>query len=76
MWLMAGLGFIASAVGFFFVPRDVLTTADRRIDWIGAGLITVGLVLLQFVIADGENASHGWKTPCTYPLICFSLFEG
>lgn len=37
---------------------------DRRIDWLGAALITVGLIFLQFVISDGQTAPQGWKTSC------------
>jgi len=42
---------------------------DRRVDWIGATLVTVGLVLIVFVLGQGEIASQGWRTPCmnTFP---------
>jgi hypothetical protein len=50
---------------FFFVPRDSVQAIDRRVDWIGGGLVTIGLILLNFVIADAQNASNGWKTWCT-----------
>jgi len=49
---------------FFFVPRDSVQAIDRRVDWIGGGLVTIGLILLNFVIADAQNASNGWKTWC------------
>ena len=38
--------------------------ADRRVDWLGAFLVTAGLVLIVFVLSDGEVAPNGWKTPC------------
>ena len=49
---------------FFFVPRDSIQAIDRRVDWIGGGLVTIGLILLNFVIADAQNAANGWKTWC------------
>lgn len=40
------------------------TETVKRVDWIGASLITVGLVLIMFVLGQGELAPQGWKTPC------------
>lgn len=34
-------------------------------DWLGAFLITAGLVLVVFTLSDGTIAPDGWKTPCT-----------
>jgi hypothetical protein len=46
----------------------------KRVDWIGASLVTVGLVLIVFVLAQGEIASDGWKTPCrSIAELCRSL---
>ena len=58
----------ATALGAWFViDVDVLDPKqDRRVDWIGAILVTVGLVLLTFVLGEGESAPHQWKTPCEY----------
>jgi len=35
---------------------------DRRVDWIGAFLVTSGLVLLTFSLGEGETAPNGWRT--------------
>ena len=40
---------------------------DRRVDWIGAVLVTAGLVCIMFVLGQGELAPDGWKTGCEYP---------
>jgi hypothetical protein len=40
---------------------------DRRVDWLGALLVTAGLVLIVFVLSDGETAPHGWQTGCACP---------
>ena len=47
-------------------PSDRRTTDDKRLDWFGAFLITLGLVLLQFSVSDAEGASRGWRTGCTF----------
>jgi predicted MFS family arabinose efflux permease len=65
LWFFAGLGFVAAALAFFFVPKDQPNpNADKRIDVPGAILVTAGLVLFQFSISYGSSAPKGWKTPC------------
>jgi hypothetical protein len=57
---------------------------DHRVDWIGAMLITIGLVLVVFVLSDGSTAPHGWRTPYIIALlivgvafvILFLLWQG
>lgn len=58
----AGLIGISGLISF---DADV-PSAERvkRVDWIGASLVTIGLVLIIFVLGQGEIASDGWKTPC------------
>ena len=36
---------------------------DKRVDWIGAFLVTTGLVLIVLVLSQGEIAPHQWATP-------------
>ncbi len=53
-------------MGLLSIPKDEPSTeADRRIDWLGAFLITAGLVLIVFVLSDGEIAPNKWATSCT-----------
>lgn len=66
LWITAGMAAGIAVAAFFVFPPDILTTADRRVDWVGAALVTVGLVLLQFTVSSGESAPQGWKTPCEY----------
>lgn len=40
--------------------------ADKRVDWIGALLVTIGLVLIVFVLGQGGIAPRRWATPCTW----------
>jgi hypothetical protein len=56
-------------LAYFFVPDDVMLDGDKRIDWVGAALITVGLVRVQFGISDAEGAPNGWKTWCKWDKI-------
>jgi MFS family permease len=37
---------------------------DRRVDWLGALLVTAGLVLVVFVLSQSQTAKDGWRTPC------------
>lgn len=41
---------------------------DRRVDWLGGFLVTAGLVLIVFVLGQGEAAPNKWATPCMSPL--------
>jgi hypothetical protein len=38
----------------------------RRVDWLGAFLITAALVLILFVLGEGETALKQWGTGCTF----------
>ena len=37
---------------------------DRRVDWMGAALVTAGVVCIMFVLGQGDLAPQKWKTPC------------
>ncbi|KAG2073084.1 MFS general substrate transporter [Suillus decipiens] len=45
----------------------------KRVDWIGASLVTIGLVLIVFVLGQGEIASNGWKTPYIIALLVLGV---
>lgn len=63
-FVFAALSVLAGIAVLLSVPRDTRDPeADKRIDWGGAVLITTSLVLLLYVLASGEVASHGWATP-------------
>ena len=66
LWVVAGVASLVFLLALFAFPPDDVTTNDKRLDWVGAILVTVGLILLQFVISDGQGAPQGWKTPCAY----------
>ncbi|WWC90113.1 uncharacterized protein L201_005046 [Kwoniella dendrophila CBS 6074] len=74
LWFLAGLGFAASIAAYMVIPWDKSHTSDKSIDWIGAMLVTSGLVLIQYVISAGETAPQGWKT--SYIIIFIILGVG
>ncbi|KAK0463249.1 efflux transporter [Desarmillaria tabescens] len=62
-YLSSGLTLMFLLMGVWSIPKDEPSTeADRRIDWLGAFLITAGLVLIIFVLSDGEIAPNKWAT--------------
>ncbi|EIN03494.1 MFS general substrate transporter [Punctularia strigosozonata HHB-11173 SS5] len=62
-WFSTAFAAVCLVGGFFFIDPDLPSTeSDRRVDWIGALLATAGLVLIVFVLSDGELAPDEWKT--------------
>lgn len=58
------------------ISFDADVTSTEAVDWIGASVVTVGLVLIVFVLGQGEVASEGWKTPCkTSSVSCIAEFH-
>jgi hypothetical protein len=62
--LLSGFTFACLVLGFFVFDKDEPSTEeDRRVDWIGATLITSGLVLTVFFLSDMPTAREGWRNP-------------
>lgn len=62
-FLIAGLSLSALLAGIFVIDRDPPSRElDRRIDWLGSLLVTAGLVLIVFVLSDGNIAPGAWGT--------------
>ena len=71
-FVMAGLAVLPVLGGIFLIEKDVPSEEDdRRVDWLGAFLITSGLVLIVFVLSGGETAPQEWRTP--YIIACLVL---
>ncbi|KAG1736563.1 major facilitator superfamily domain-containing protein [Suillus lakei] len=47
---------------------------DKRIDWIGAILVTSGLVFIVFVLGQGSLAPQGWKTAYIIAMLIVGVF--
>ena len=66
-WIVAGLSALCILMAFIYIdPDGPSTEIDKRVDWLGVVLITCGLVLIVFVLSDGELAPQQWSTPCTF----------
>ncbi|KAI0833324.1 major facilitator superfamily domain-containing protein [Trametes gibbosa] len=69
-WFLTGLSVICCIGGFLSIDADDLhELADRRVDWLGAFLVTAGLTLIIFVLSDSSVAPDGWKTGYIIALI-------
>lgn len=69
-YLMAGITFLSLLCGMYCVDRDKMSTeTDKRIDWLGAFIVTAGLVLIVFVLGQGELAPNKWATPYIIALL-------
>ncbi|THH29106.1 hypothetical protein EUX98_g5070 [Antrodiella citrinella] len=69
-WVVAGLAAVCLTLSFFIVEKDGPSTEiDKRVDWVGSFLITAGLVLIVFVLSDGELAPKQWTTPYILALL-------
>ena len=65
-YLLTGLLFIILLSGLYSIDADLPSQeTDKRVDWIGAFLVTTGLVLIVFVLSQGKIAPRQWATPCT-----------
>lgn len=56
---------LSMIMGFLSIDPDIPSAeVDTRVDWLGGALVTVGLVLIVYVLSDGEVAPNGWATSC------------
>ncbi|KAJ7878874.1 efflux transporter [Mycena olivaceomarginata] len=73
-YLIAGISCLCALGGFLVIDADVPSTEkDKRVDWMGAFLVTTGLVLLVFVLGQGSLATNGWKTGYIIALLIVSV---
>lgn len=71
--MQCGLTALCFIGGLVSIDPDVHSTeADRRVDWLGAALVTSGLVLVVFVLGQGEVALQRWATPCRFTFLAAS----
>ena len=64
-WIGALLLFTTVIAAIWTVPNDVEDHKNMniRMDWLGAALITSGLILVVFAVTDSSVAEKGWSTP-------------
>lgn len=76
-WALAILAAVVTVAGFFLIPPPPTTPhaqgvkAKATIDWIGAVLITVGLMVMLFALTEGNVV--GWSTPWVPVLIVVAV---
>ncbi|KAJ7474230.1 major facilitator superfamily domain-containing protein [Mycena latifolia] len=74
-FLSAGLSLAAMIGGVVAFDRDERSTdVDQRVDWLGAALVSSGLVLVVFVLGQGELAADGWESPYIIVLLILGVF--
>ncbi|THH29111.1 hypothetical protein EUX98_g5075 [Antrodiella citrinella] len=74
-WVVTGLSALCIGLAFLYVPSDRPTTEiDKRVDWLGAALVTCGLILVVFVLSDGETAPDQWRTAYIIALLIIGVF--
>ncbi|KAF2093032.1 MFS general substrate transporter [Rhizodiscina lignyota] len=66
---------VTGVIAYFTIPSD---TKERRqmnikMDWLGAVLISTGLILVVFAITDSSHAPNGWATPYIPTLLAVGL---
>ncbi|KAF9873732.1 major facilitator superfamily transporter [Colletotrichum karsti] len=72
--LSAGLVAVA---GIFVIPPEPVklhkkgASSEQSVDWIGGGLITIGLLALMLALTEGNVV--GWRTPWISVLLVVSL---
>jgi MFS family permease len=69
-WIGAALTIVTAITSYFSIPSDIAERRDMgvKMDWPGAILSVVGLLLVTFAITDSAHAPQGWKTPYIYVL--------
>lgn len=77
LWVLAILAVCVTVAGYFVIPPPPTTLraqgvkAKATIDWVGAVLITAGLMVLLFALTEGNVV--GWSTPWVPALIVVSV---
>ncbi|KDR72245.1 hypothetical protein GALMADRAFT_74165 [Galerina marginata CBS 339.88] len=73
-YLFSGLTFLCFIGGLVSIDDDVPSEEeDKRVDWVGAAFVTAGLVLIVFVLSQGEIAPEKWSTPYIIVLLIMGV---
>ncbi|OCF39008.1 efflux protein [Kwoniella heveanensis CBS 569] len=65
-FILAGMALVPIVLGFFTIPNDKVKATpggNRKIDWLGAFLITVALCLFTFALTQSGLTAKGWGEP-------------
>ena len=58
---------IPLVLAILFFPKSRPHPTDKKVDWIGAGLITASQILLGLGLTFPVANSKGWRAPCEFP---------
>jgi MFS family permease len=73
-WILSIMAFLVTAAGYFIIPKPTPRPDPelrKSVDWIGAFLVTVGVLVLLFALAEGNVV--GWSKPYIPVLIVISI---
>jgi predicted MFS family arabinose efflux permease len=75
-FLSTGLNALCMIGGAFSMdPDQPSPETDKRVDYIGAFLVTTGLTLIIFVLSDGSIAPRGWGTSYIIALLILGVLS-
>lgn len=74
-WIGCILSSVTAILSIWAIPNDREEKKANaiRMDWLGAGLIVSGILLLVFSITESAHAAHGWRTPYIPALFSVSI---
>lgn len=79
-WIAAALSFTTAVTAYLTVPRDLEHQArsELKMDWVGAFLITIGLILIAYALAVEPEANklNVGRSGFSYPIVIVPLLGG
>ncbi|EIW66343.1 hypothetical protein TREMEDRAFT_65617 [Tremella mesenterica DSM 1558] len=69
--LVSGISVYPLVISYFFFPLSKPHPTDKKVDWLGASLITVSQVLLGLGLTFPVTNPKGWRAP--YVPVCLVL---
>nr|XP_019013447.1 uncharacterized protein I206_01514 [Kwoniella pini CBS 10737]OCF52228.1 hypothetical protein I206_01514 [Kwoniella pini CBS 10737] len=73
LFFVTGIGILSIVSIIIVIPSDGSHTNEKNVDWPGAAIITIGLVLFLFAISDAQSASNGWATSYIIALLIVGI---
>ncbi|RDW87601.1 hypothetical protein BP5796_03295 [Coleophoma crateriformis] len=79
-YVLAACSAAITISAYFMIPKDFppdtnvsRSTLVSHIDWVGALVITAGLVLLIFALSEGNDLKKGWRKPFVLASLILSI---
>lgn len=76
MWWLAIFYAVFTPIAYFSIPGDASVSEEnkalrKKIDIVGAVMVTAGFLIFVFGLTQSESASKKWATP--YVIVCIVL---